>query len=290
MSASCERRGGKQRRLVGEREERFDVAAPGIRDEHGQLVHHLFARGLDARDEEPDGRMEPEDRADHFLSEDPHPVAPPHVPQFVREYRPLHDLWQGPQRFRKEHDGMADAERHRLTDHLDVPDLGAGLDEPGDFVVLIARCSGLAGFPEPAQAEDACAEPGESQHRTGDERDARQRRPRDAWRSGYCSSSLRDRRRAGNRARLPCRKNTQRLIGLERPWRGFPRLQDRKSDTHGEHDSPARVANRRRLDAKHSQQQRRDRADQRNLARPGKQVREEGRIDHSSISSMTRRI
>ena len=36
--------GGEQRRLIGKREERFEIGLAGVGDLHGELVDHFLAR------------------------------------------------------------------------------------------------------------------------------------------------------------------------------------------------------------------------------------------------------
>ena len=124
-----ERRRGEERRLIGEREQRFEVVAPRPGHEQRQLVDHFLSRRLNPGDEPPHGRMEPERGTQRFFDHDPGPVAPPNVPQLVREDGVLHGLGQCAQRRRQQDDRMSNAERHRLPDVVDVSHVGAGGDE-----------------------------------------------------------------------------------------------------------------------------------------------------------------
>ena len=87
-----ERRGneGHARFVQRHDEQRIDVALLGFSQPHGRPIDDLFATELNASDQPPDGRMEPEDRAHPFFEDLEEPVAPAHVQQLVIGDRFLH--------------------------------------------------------------------------------------------------------------------------------------------------------------------------------------------------------
>jgi hypothetical protein len=138
MSASGERRGRKQRRFVGEDQERFEVRLSRVGELHGQLVDDFLPRRLDPADDPRDGGVEPQHRANTLFDQHPAPVAAADVPQLVREHGALQRRRQRRKRLRQEHDRPEQPEGHRLTDARHVADLGGRADALGEIVVLAA--------------------------------------------------------------------------------------------------------------------------------------------------------
>jgi hypothetical protein len=116
MTTAGERRRRHRVFMVGERHQRFEVSAPGTGGHDRELVHHLFARELHARDEPPDAGMEPENGSNGFLNDQPHPVTTPNVKQLMRKDGPLHVRRFCPQPFGQQNQRSPDAEGHRLSE------------------------------------------------------------------------------------------------------------------------------------------------------------------------------
>ncbi len=168
-----ERRGGIDGRFVGEREQRLEIAASRVGGEHRQLVDDFLTRALDARDEIPDGGVEPEHRAQDLFAEAPYPVAASHVPQFVREHGALHAVRHRAQRLGQQHDRTPQAEGHRLADG-GVLDLRARRAQRVEHVVRagVVRRGAEAKAPQPQQSRQQPAQPRERPRGQHDRRHA----------------------------------------------------------------------------------------------------------------------
>ena len=65
-------------------EQRFEIRLAIADQAHDLAVDDLLDAQVDLFDQPPEHRMEPEDRQQQAVGERPHPVAAPHVQEFVR--------------------------------------------------------------------------------------------------------------------------------------------------------------------------------------------------------------
>ena len=134
---------------------------------NGQLVDDFLARRLHAREQPPHHRVEPERRANCFLEKHPRPVAAAHVPELVRQHGALNPFRHLGKTCRQQHRWLDDAERHWLSETINVADFSARLYECGDLVIT-GTCGGqLASAPQALKTRDAHDQPRQPEDDTG---------------------------------------------------------------------------------------------------------------------------
>ena len=137
--------------VVGKSQQRVGIAAAGAGRQDAQLVDDLFARRLNARQQDPDARMEPERGTNDFLADRPEPVAPADMPRLVREHGALNGHGLTPERGRQQDDRRPETEGQRLAKMWNEADRGSSRDGGCEIVAGLERSGGLTSAPQAAK-------------------------------------------------------------------------------------------------------------------------------------------
>jgi hypothetical protein len=125
--------GGERRRseagVVREGEQRVEIGAARVGDEDRQLVHHRFPCQLDARDQPPHRRMEPENGTQDLLGDQPRPVAAADVVELVRDDGALRSGIDRLEGDRQQDHGPPHAKRDGMTNLRRPQDRRADADD-----------------------------------------------------------------------------------------------------------------------------------------------------------------
>ena len=267
--------------VVGKGQQRVGIAAAGAGRQDAQLVDDLFARRLNAREQDPDARMEPERGTNDFLADRPEPVAPADVPQLVREHGALNGHGLTAERGRQQDDRRTEAERQRLTEMWNEADRGGSRDGGCEIVAGLERSGGLTSAAQAAQAPESRSDPREAQRHPG--RDEHHRGIGQGQR--HPGADLPRRRRPD----ACCGRSRRRHRCLARRDLLDARLHERQRQADDEQRAQEVVAHGRCVEAQQADGGKRHGHENRGLEDPRGEVgeREHG---HSSISSISRRM
>src|SRR6185503_18671411 len=88
----------------------------------------FFARQPHARDQPQDRRVKPQHRLHDLFNDNPDPIPPAHMKELMTEDDLLNLIGLGADHLRKQNDGAAESEGHRLTTR-DISNLGSHANE-----------------------------------------------------------------------------------------------------------------------------------------------------------------